>query len=438
MALRFINHIIETKGLLHSIERSAQILMRYSFGRSRFAEMMGSLEKDLGALGVKVTFCVTASLLENHRGFLNRFRYLGHEFAAHGYFHTNMKMKTLEEQSDIVNRSYGAFAKASIRVNGFRCPYLSYNASTLAALTKSQFAWTSNDIILWDDALDNSRRSEEHVRKLDTLYNTLSPDTSISLPAWSGKLLEIPITAPDDEMLFERFRIKDSALITGIWTRIFNKVHSKGELFHLLFHPERFRYFETPIRKTAMTARALSPGVWFATLNEITSWWQERLTARWKVETIKGGGRFRLKAPERATVLIKTKGKAAQDGLVCGLYKKAEMTSSKGYSYYESADPRKHIVQVSRRCSPKARQFLMDEGFIVSVTEVPFKDALYIDGYEKFAPRDARLLLDLVDNSEFPLLRLWRWPDGCQSAFTISSDVDSINIADFFKRFINF
>ncbi|HEY4705910.1 MAG TPA: polysaccharide deacetylase family protein [Thermodesulfobacteriota bacterium] len=438
MSLQFLNHVIETKGLLHSIERSAQVLMRYSFGRSRFAEMMGSLEKDLGAMGVRVTFCVTASLLESHQGFLKRFSGKGHEFAAHGYFHTNMKMKTLEEQRDMVKRSYGAFTRARMRVLGFRCPYLSYNASTLAALAKSPFVWTSNDIILWDEALENSRRSEGHMRKLEALYNTLSPETSISLPVRTGPLLEIPITAPDDEMLFERYRIKDSAAIKRIWTGIFNKVHSRGELFHLLFHPERFRYFEAPIKETVAVARAHSPGVWFATLDEITAWWQERLSCSWKTETVKGGLRFRLKAPSRATVLIKSTGKARQDGLVCGLYGKAEMKSIGGHSYFEGAEALGHVVHVSKRCSQGARQFLSDEGFIVSISEVPQKGALFIDGFERFAPRDRRLLLDLVESSEFPLLRLWRWPDGRQSAFTISSDVDSINIADFFKRLINF
>lgn len=437
MALQFINHVIETKGLLHSIERSAQVLMRYSFGRSRFAEMMGSLEKDLGALGVKVTFCVTASLLESHHGFLSRFRDLGHEYAAHGYFHTNMKMKSPEEQNELVRKSYGAFARASMRVSGFRCPYLSYNAGTLAALKKSPFSWTSNDIILWDEALENTRRAEGHLRKLDLLYNTLSPETSISLPTRSGPLLEIPITAPDDEMLFERYRVKDSSSITAVWTRIFRKINARGELFHLLFHPERFRYFEKPIKETALYASSLTPGVWFATLGEITSWWRERLSASWKTERVKGGHRFRLKAPARATVLLKTARKA-QDGLICGLYRKAEMTPAREFLYFESASPWSHTVQLSGRCSPEARQFLTDEGFIVNVVERPPKGGLYIDGFERFAARDRRLLLDLVDNSEFPLLRLWRWPNGCQSAFTISSDVDSINIADFLKRLVNF
>ncbi len=48
------------------------------------------------------------------------------------------------------------------------------------------------------------------------------------------------------------------------------------------------------------------------------------------------------------------------------------------------------------------------------------------------------MLLEVVDNSNFPLLRLWRWPHGAQSAFSISSDVDSIDLPDFFRRFINF
>ncbi|MBE7415684.1 MAG: polysaccharide deacetylase family protein [Deltaproteobacteria bacterium] len=438
MLIDFLNHIIETKGFLHGIERSAQVFMRYSFGRARFSEMMRELDQDLGSMGVRVTFCITASLLENHYGFFERFRDLGHEFAAHGYFHTNMKTRSLVEQKALIRKSYNAFEKAKLRVYGFRCPYLSYNDDTLAALRKSPFVWTSNNVILWDETPRSCRRSEEHLRKLTLLYNTSSPELSISVPAVKGKLIDIPITAPDDEMLFERYRIKERAAISSIWQTIFMKIHSRGELFHLLFHPERFKYFEASIKDVAGAARAARPRVWFATLNEITSWWERRRKSVWKPEKTGDGWRVRLKCPREATVLQKdVNGKGTGD-LICGAYAQARGTFSEGAFQLDTDDIRRHTIQISRNCSPDVESFLVEEGFLTSVVEYPHRNALFIDGYAKFAPRDRRLLLDVIDNSSYPLLRLWRWPHGAQSAFTVSSDVDSINVSDFFKRFIYF
>jgi len=438
LLIDFLNHIIETKGFLHGIERSAQVFMRYSFGRARFSEMMRELDQDLGSMGVKVTFCITASLLESHYGFFERFRDLGHEFAAHGYFHTNMKTRSLAEQKALIRKSYNAFEKVKLRVHGFRCPYLSYNNDTLAALYKSPFVWTSNNVILWDETVRSCRRSEEHLKKLTLLYNTTSPDVSISVPAGKGRLVDIPITAPDDEMLFERYRIKERSAISAIWQAIFRKVHARGELFHLLFHPERFKYFEASIKDVAATARSMRPGVWFATLNEITSWWEKRRKSAWKAERTEKGWRVCIKGPREATLLIKGEDRVGSGDLICGAYAPAPASFSNGAFHIDTDDIRKHSIQVSRSCSPEVESFLSDEGFMTSVVEYPHRNALFIDGYAKFAPRDRRLLLDVIDNSSYPLLRLWRWPNGAQSAFTVSSDVDSINVSDFIKRFIYF
>lgn len=64
--------------------------------------------------------------------------------------------------------------------------------------------------------------------------------------------------------------------------------------------------------------------------------------------------------------------------------------------------------------------------------------SLYIEGYRDFNEADKLNLLARVDESGYPLLRLWRWPQGARCALTVSSDVDSIIFADFLKRFIYF
>lgn len=438
MPIGFINHVIETKGLAHSLERSAQVFYRYSFGRKRFSDMMSCLEKNLGPAGIKVTFCVTASLLETHLPFLEAFRDMGHEFAAHGYFHTNMKRKSLGEQREILSMSYEAFEKLRMQVYGFRCPYLSYNDNTIEALRESPFIWTSNNVVFWDGFIGDDPASGARLAKLGRLYSTSSSEKFISVPARIGHLIDIPITAPDDEMLLERCRIRDAGEIARIWNGVFLKVYARGELFHLLFHPERFRHIEAPMRMTAEAAREMTPGVWFTTLNELTVWWERRAYSRWQLDDRPDGGLdIGFTGPLEATILVKTSA-AWKAGLVRGLYSRARLSADGEARRVESAEGWRHIVQLSRRCSPDVERFLVEEGFITRRVDYPHRNGLYIDGFERFDASEKLMLLDLVDGSNFPLLRLWRWPHNAQCAFTISSDVDSIDLPDFFRRFVNF
>lgn len=438
MAVNFLAHIIRTKGIVHALERSAQVLLRYTFGKKRFSEMMSSLEKDLGGRDVRVTFFITASLLGDHLSFFNRFKSNGHDLGAHGYFHTDMKMKTREEQRAIVLKSYRSFRDNNLDAQGFRCPYLSYNENTVNALKKSSFSWTSNDIILWEE-INGDKRSEEHLRKLGLLYNKLNADTCMSLPKDSGKLVEIPITAPDDEMILERYRIRDSSVIEVIWLKILRKIYLRGELYHLLFHPERFIYVSGAIRSIVESARSLTPHVWFATLNEISLWWSERAKASWSsARTPEGRFVIKLEGPWDSTVLMK-KTSDADPKLICGRYAEAGMSkTAPGEFRLETIEPWRHIIAISNRCPNEVERFLCEEGFFTTRTDRPRFGALFIDRPDTLSGKDKLKLLEEVDGSDFPLLRLWRWPHGAQCAFTISSDVDSVNLPDFFKRLVNF
>ena len=77
---------------------------------------------------------------------------------------------------------------------------------------------------------------------------------------------------------------------------------------------------------------------------------------------------------------------------------------------------------------------LVDEGFLVERSEQCSAHSLYLEGYESFEERDKLPLLQHIDKSPLPVLRLWRWPNGARSAFTISSDVDAIALMGFVRR----
>lgn len=424
--MRYLSHIIGTKGFLHSLERSIQIVRRYSFGKRRFSDMVSFLENGFSETGTKVTFCVTASLLEGHSAFFNHLRSAGHQVAAHGYFHFDFKRKPVSTQAEAIKKSFEAFRRHGMPVKGFRCPYLSYDSNTIEALSSSDYSWTSNDVVFWDRGRDwNS------VKKLGSLYRTIDANVSLSLPFHSGRMIEIPITAPDDEMIFERYRVKRRGEMTEIWTNIFRRAYLRGELFHLLFHPERFPFLKDSIMDVIRQSRMFAPPVWPASLNEIACWWAARGKSLWS----KSERWITLDAPQGATVLIRS---SKGGNHFYKDYVIKERSLKDGRFSFETRNPSNHIVTVSEDCHKGVSEFLSMEGFFVERRKSPPPGALFISGYADFKETDRMKLLDRIDDSGYPLLRLWRWPRGARCAFTVSSDVDSIMFSDFFKRLIYF
>lgn len=436
-AMHYLTHIFETKGLAHGIERAAQIFRRFAFGRQRFRKMMKDLEGGLGDCGVKVTFCLTASLLEDHSEFVRSFIGNGHEFAAHGYYHTNMKGKARNEQFNIVKKSYETFRAHNIPVKGFRCPYLSYNSHTIEALNRSRFSWTSNDMILWD-SFPHGNSAREHFRRLSHIYRFLDAGKTLSLPRISDGIISIPITAPDDEMVYERMSLKNGE-IGRIWTDILNRVHDRGELFHLLFHPERFEYVKASIAHLMEYSRGLSPQVWTTTLDRLSGWWQERKESRWSYERVNSKtSRIILHAPASSTILVKSPS-SMRPPFFYKTYRPIEATARTGGLFiFTVDDPFKYMIAIPENAPESLAAFLSEEGFFVNRTSRPGNETLYLDGYGTFVDEDRIHLLDRLDNCRYPLIRLWRWPEGARCALAVSSDVDSISLLDFFKRAANF
>lgn len=434
--MSYLQHVVRTKGVLHSFERSAQIILRYTFGKKRFARMMAELDSEFKSPPIRVTFCVTASLLEDHLPFLKSFSGKGHEFAAHGYFHTNMRNKSVGEQLAMLTKSYASFEKYGIGVSGFRCPYLSYCGQTMKALSKSPYHWTSNNLIFWEDG-EGVAGKDTFREKIRHIYSTASSEKTLSVPKMSGRIVDIPITAPDDEMLLERYRVRNPVRIRETWTRIFRKVHERGELFHLLFHPERFSLVSSPINALIKEAMKTAPPVWFTTLDEIARWWAKKKDMSWYYKhDSNGNAGMSIKAPPGSFMLMKSE---KGDSGFYKNYRKAEPASVDANAFYfKSKRPSCHTISVSDGSSPLLGEFLRSEGFLVQTEGSSTGDSLVIGDYADFKEEDKLPLLEKIDNSPHPLIRIWRWPEGRRSAFVISSDVDSIIISDFFKRVVNF
>ncbi len=393
--------------------------------------MSDILEKDLP--NVPMTFCAAASLLERHLEAFQRLRQLGHEMAVHGFYHSRMDFLERATQAEILEQGHRAFEDAGFDVSGFRCPYLNYNQDTLAVLQSSRYDWTSQDIVFWTNGINPS------IARLKNLYQASYSTDRLSVPFPRGRILEIPITAPDDEMLVERLRIRNPAQIEKVWLEVFAKVYEQGELCHLLFHPERFTDVVRGLRSVVDEAREAVPRVWLASISEISSWWRKRSEVRADCRPIRNGAGWTLTArlPEGATMLLKQPG-----GLASGALYKDYHVASAGKdgtaSLFTVSNGLKPTIWVPVSCRDEIVDFIRSEGFVVDRSERPAGQAMTLQPELLAADVDRRSLLEHIDSCQHPLFRLWRWPREARSALTISADVDSITLSDFWLRVLHF
>ncbi len=426
-----VQHVLQTKGFFHAFERMCQIIYRFSRGRKRFDSMTDVLEKDLA--NVPMTFCAAASLLERHLEAFQRLRRLGHEMAVHGFYHSRMDFLEKSSQAEILEQGHRAFQEAGFEVSGFRCPYLNYNQDTLAVLQASPYDWTSQDIVFWTNGINPG------IARLKSLYQASYSTDRLSVPFARGRILEIPITAPDDEMLMERLRIRDPDQIKKVWLEVFSKVYEQGELCHLLFHPERFPEIVRGLQSVVDEAKKAAPKVWLASLSEISSWWRKRSEVRPECRPVPGGAGWRLtgRLPEGATMLLKQPG-GSDAGAVYKDYHAAPAEKAGTESLFTVAAGRKPTVWLPNSCPAEIADFIRSEGFVVDRSERPAEQAMQLQPEFCASDVDRRSLLEHIDSCPHPLFRLWRWPRGARGALTISADVDSITLSDFWLRVLHF
>jgi len=436
---RILRHLFKTKGILRAAERGGQIVRRFAFGKRRFDAMIGALERDIPCPPVRITFCVTARLLKERVALIKRLQVLGHEFAAHGYFHTDMTRATRAEQDAILNESYAVFREADIPVAGFRCPYLSYNLDTTDALVASPFVYSSNDVVLWKDTVYPYLRDNNFLNRLWNLYHILPAEHTPSRPRMLDGLVEIPLTGPDDEMLFDRCRVRNSEGLAQVWAEVLDRCHARGDLFHLMFHPERFAYVREAIVRLIQRAGAKPEPVWFCSLAELAHWWQQRAQARWVFERGPSGAYLAwIRLPAGGTVVRRSAGDDSTSAVYRDYTEAAPIDRRGDAVAFFGGRSRKEMIGLSSRCDSRLAAFLLEEGFPVERSEQPDLYSYYLDGYESFRDDDKVPLLEQIEKCSHAILRLWRWPSRACSAFTISSDVDSIALGDFIQRAAHF
>jgi peptidoglycan/xylan/chitin deacetylase (PgdA/CDA1 family) len=423
----------KAKGPLALLKRVRKIAGRYGLTPTKMDQALHLFAQTLAGLDCGASFPITAVALKRNSSTIARYLDQNIEFAVHGYTHIDYSRQALDEQLVHLNRAREAFAAIGIKAVGFRSPYLRRGADLYSAIKAAGFSYVSNQPFMWD-ALDTAALPPSsyagYERALD-FYVPWFAHQRPSLPRLDEQLVEIPVSLPDDEILLDRLGGESTGLVEKTWRRILAASHQRGELFTIQLHPERIAGCVAGLSAVLTEARALTPAVWCARLDEIASWWRDRTAATVDVSKVKSGAlRLSVKGPPGTTILARS-------------VNVVEPTEPWGDGYQRIKDnviinvhcEQRPFIGVSPGSSPALANFLRQQGYIVHTAAKEQPYACYLDQPD-FAAADELALLTQIENGSFPLVRLGRWPCGARSALAVSGDIDALTIWDYGLRFL--
>lgn len=414
------------KGPFKMLKRAQTIAGRYGLTAGRMDGILRRFVEVLGRLGCGATFPITAAALARSRAVIEKYQARNVEFAVHGYYHIDHKQLSFEQQLEHFARARRLFEERSVTCYGFRCPYLRWSDDTIKAVTQSGFLYDSSQGLAWDVVDGVSTPAYRHVLGF---YGAASAGDYPSLPRWNDGLVRIPYCLPDDEALIDRFQLKRDEPKNRLWLAVLEKTYALGELFTLGLHPERIALCEAPLVATLYSARARSPGVWIARLDEIARWWKARTEASIAISQAGGALRVEVNGPQGVTILARGVDVLSPAAAWDGRYLRASGPR------IEVRAARRPFIGLSPDSSPYLAGFLRQQGYILEMASAGGVHARYLDR-PRFTEEDERPLLAEIEQGDFPLVRLGRWPDGARSALCVTGDIDALTIWDYGLRFL--
>ncbi|MFC1605127.1 DUF2334 domain-containing protein, partial [Planctomycetota bacterium] len=256
--------------------------------------------------GYKPTIIIPAVVLRRHCDSLSHLSSGSLEIGVHGYTHTTYKHLNQKEQADQIKKAITIFRKLGLYAEGFRAPYLSKNTHTMRAVQENELLWESNHTIIWNDCISHhsSELSRFMVHAILKLYRPLDAEKNIAIPRLQGKVVSIPITLPDDEILVDRLGIKDPGKIEQIWSEILERNHQRGEILTLQLHPERIEICKRALKDLLRRASSLEHAIWLTSMEEVAKWWKEKVQFKFTFKRVSQRGYcVRWNCTDRATIL---------------------------------------------------------------------------------------------------------------------------------------
>ena len=422
-----ISTALQAKGAGNLLRRSVAIGGRYGLTPAKMDQALAQYTTVLNQFGCSATFPITSVALQRASRVVSKYQAQGIEFAVHGFRHVDYSRLPQAEQARDLKRARKVFDENSIKSTGFRCPYLTWNSDTLTALSQQGYQYDSSQALAWD--VMGHRMTDAYERVLDFCRARSAADYP-ALPELDGSLVRIPYCLPDDEAIVERLALGSPAEGSILWQAILQRTYDLGELFTLGLHPERIGLCWKPLADTLAMAKSLSPAIWIARLDAIATWWRTRTAAVIQVTTV-DHDQFQIvvNGPPGVTILTRGVGVDAKTTRWSEDYWQVDGTACTVQS------DRRPFIGVSPDSSHRLLSFLRQQGYLVEATTDARSYAVYIDQAD-LCDRAERVLLTRLTETDAPLVRLGRWPNGARSALAITGDIDALTLWDYGLRFL--
>jgi peptidoglycan/xylan/chitin deacetylase (PgdA/CDA1 family) len=438
--MNLVTFSIKTKGVHNFVRRLWTVFSRFGISESRTRQALHTIINTLRRYKGAPTFFIPAVVLGRHSGLITEIANAGAEIGIHGYVHNDYRTLSKHEQYKQTQQAISVFQRMPISYQGFRNPYLGWTEDSLGVFTKLGFIYESNEAVI-HDVIDLDHLSpllKTGFQKSLKLFQALPCNAYTLRPHFEGPLLRIPISIPDDEMVFDRLRITSTEEVGNIWSRIMQRVYDLGGLYVLNLHPERAIPCKRALDKLLTYANSRSLPVWQACLKDIAQWWEERSQFRLKITQL-ASDRWRVEATctPRATLLARHL--TVEDRPITTW--SGPDVRIQAYCCTVNA-ARCPCIGLSPRTPQQVLDFLLEQGYpaMCCSQEEGKMYTLYLDLPEGLgATREEQVkrrsaLVRQIEHIDTPFLHFGCWPDGSKAALAISGDIDSVTVQDFFLR----
>lgn len=423
-----LNEWYAQRGLSFLIRRAAMLLNRYGFSPHKSIQRIDSVVRVLADLGCQLTFPTPGIVVERHPKFIRHLQNAGAEIAVHSYQHTDLRALPIEKGLQQLSQAVQAFERCGIEVRGFRAPYTSVSQELLEALPPGLFQYSSNQTIDWGPASFGDTKPRKIVLgTISRLYRAKPANSTLCTPFTCPTLLEIPVCTPDDFQFHDGLNF-GSTEIGNAWIDILHRIHQRGEIFTLIFHPELASLCEKSFIMLVNEARRLEPAVWISRLRDISDWWKEKSNFTVEMSQASNGSHLSFKCSPRATILAKgldLKGIAVDWD---GAYQQLLVNE------LDIGDSPLPIIGLSAHVLSQTASFLREQGYIVNIDPDASRYSIYLDPATLSSIENEYRLIQFIEASNRPLVRFWRWPNGAKCALSLTGDLDALSLLDYGSR----
>jgi hypothetical protein len=440
--MNLVSFSIKTKGVHNFARRLWTVFTRFGLSEARMRRALYAVIDTLRKYNAAPTFFIPAIVLNRHVALIREITNDGAEIGIHGFVHNDYRSLNEVKQYKQTEQAISVFQRTLTPYQGFRNPYLGWTEESLRVFAAFRFAYESNEAILHDvidlDRLPPSLRSA--YEKSLALFQALTCNAYTLRPHFEESLLRIPISIPDDEMLFDRLRITDAKEIGRIWSKVMDRVYSLGCIYTLNLHPERAILCKHALEILLSYAGSQPLPIWLPRLKDVALWWKEHNQFRLLITSVAPHRwRFEASCTTRATLLAR--------------HLTVEIQPTKPWFGADIHVLAHSGIVSATQCpcialSPQTPQhvldFLHEQGYpsVRCSQEDIHSYALYLDIPEGLGcTREGQIerrsaLIKQLEQLEAPLLHFGCWPDGCRAALAVSGDIDSVTAQDFFLRIL--